>query len=116
MKIMKLTIILSFATMNMLSMNFNAQNQDWMCIYDSRMWDNFDENLRYLLVEKSLTREDNKIILLIKSIYIFLKYYARVLLNGETQDRKWLVYTKELDKKNFIFAVNCFKNCKLKVN
>lgn len=35
-------------------------------------------------------------------------YYIRMLPNGETKDRKWLVYSKELDRV-FVSVVSLFK-------
>ena len=67
-----------------------------MNIYDPTMWDNLDGKLRDLLVKKDPTREDNFNYPIDKiSRHFSSIHYTRVLPNDETQDRKWLVYSKE---------------------
>ncbi|KAL5565837.1 hypothetical protein UlMin_029001 [Ulmus minor] len=64
-------------------------------MYDPRRWENIDNNLRDLLVEK----DEN-------SRHFSTSYYMRKLSNGEKHDRRWLIYSKYFDK------VYCFC-CKL---
>ncbi|PNT68848.1 hypothetical protein BRADI_3g46138v3, partial [Brachypodium distachyon] len=62
-------------------------------IYDPRTWDNFDNKSRDILIEKGPTRECN----LVK------------LSNGEVSDRKWLVYSKHVNKV-YCFCCKLFKS------
>ncbi|XP_026430017.1 zinc finger MYM-type protein 1-like [Papaver somniferum] len=80
-------------------------------IYDPRYWGSLDTNSRDLLVEKGPLRDPN-----IKkgpkdkrSRYFSSTCFTRILPNGEEYDRKWLVYSKELDKV-FCFCCKLFKN------
>ncbi|XP_026450899.1 uncharacterized protein LOC113351038 [Papaver somniferum] len=80
-------------------------------IYDPRYWGGLDTNSRDLLVEKGPLRYPN-----IKkgpkdkrSKYFSSTCFTRILPNGEEYDRKWLVYSKELDKV-FCFCCKLFKN------
>lgn len=63
-------------------------------IYDTSNWDNLDNNLRYILIEKCPIKESN---------FVYPKYnlsrhfynasYTRKLSNSGTRDRKWLIYS-----------------------
>ncbi|XP_038715872.1 zinc finger MYM-type protein 1-like [Tripterygium wilfordii] len=78
-------------------------------IYDPGNWDNINQKFRDLLIEKGPIR--------ILDIYFGVdhlgrhfssNHYERVLLNGEKQDRKWLVYSVSKDKV-FCFCCKLFK-------
>ena len=81
-------------------------------IFDVRVWDGLDSNLKELLVSKGVVRETNINYPKDKfSRHFSNEHYARKLRNGDSYDRKWLIYSKELDKV-FCFCCKLFKNAR----
>ncbi|XP_068312534.1 uncharacterized protein [Pyrus communis] len=78
-------------------------------IYDPRVWDGLNAEMIDLLVENGLIRETNLIYPKDKLSRKFSShYYDRKLRTSEIYDRKWLMYSKELDKV-FCFCCKLFK-------
>nr|XP_028960141.1 uncharacterized protein LOC114825575 [Malus domestica] len=78
----------------------NNEEQDEQCepISDDGNWDKIDQNLRGMLVERGPKRVDDVAFPKDNSdMYFSSVHYIRKLPNGETQDRKWLVYSCSLD-------------------
>ncbi|XP_012847861.1 PREDICTED: zinc finger MYM-type protein 1-like [Erythranthe guttata] len=84
-------------------------------IYDPGNWDKIDHNLRNILVERGPIRITDDDVTFPKDRsgrHFSCTFYVRDLLNGEKQDRKWLIYSLVEDK-IFCFCCKLFKQDKV---
>ncbi|KAK9062479.1 hypothetical protein SSX86_019665 [Deinandra increscens subsp. villosa] len=78
-------------------------------IFDVRVWDGLDSKMKDLLAIKWPVRETNLSYPKDKlGRHFSCSYYIRTLRNGDIVDRKWLAYSKEVDKV-FCFCCKLFK-------
>ena len=95
--------------------DFNSKNEiNIKNIYDPTNWSTIDSKLIDLLIDKGPIRLELDFSKNNNSIYFSIIHYTRKLPNGENYDRKWLVYSKELDKV-FYFCCKLF-SLKIKYN
>ncbi|KAL2605097.1 hypothetical protein AAZX31_09G122000 [Glycine max] len=78
-----------------------SKNREAMNIYDPSQWKNIDTTLRDLLAEKAPIKVTDMDFPKDKySRHFSSSNYIQKLPNGEKHERKWLIYSRDLDKRN----------------